>query len=154
MAGIADSFRSFMDRGTKHIICLQCKMPFHYKHALMDDEDVSMTDICAHAAFNHPSHSTFVFQYQTTYSKKPDEFSSPVDTKITCDHLKDLLNQGYKIACSKKVGRLFIRKHGVFKAWLEPEQIPSTSTNVASSPASTSLEPKSKMVLHSSKSCE
>ena len=74
------------------------------------------------------------FNIKKTYSKKPDEFSSPVDTKITCDHLKDLLNQGYKIAYINKVGHLFIKKHGVFKAWLEPEQITSTSTNAASSP--------------------
>ena len=78
MAGIADSFRSFMDRGTKHIICLQCKMPFHYKHALMDDEDVSMTDICAHAAFSHPSHSTFVFQYKKKKLIAKSLMSSPL----------------------------------------------------------------------------
>ena len=100
MAGITDSFLALIDRGDKQIVCLRCKTLFQYRNLLMDNEDVSMTEIRTHAAFSHPSDSTFAFQNIKTYtnSKKSAKLYSPVDTKIRCGKLKDVINHGFKIA--------------------------------------------------------
>ena len=82
MANIKNYLRSFLDSGTKYIKCLQCGELFTHRHFFDESEEISLTDICTHAATSHPQESDFSFQIVKLYKTKAPKYSSVTNTHI------------------------------------------------------------------------